>query len=178
MGLPLPNFDSASAFRRLSFTPSLSGLIRLRHLFVGLAVIVGTIYYASRVLGDEYVCSVEGDLFRYDAGVRLTERTRHDGPVSFELAIRPFTDHFQMEARGSFIELLNPGVKYDHLRSDPVNAYFVYDQTDPVSRFRTVSSLVLNKTSGDINLFHHRWIPPSGWETSDLYEFSGHCKRK
>jgi hypothetical protein len=152
--------------------------MRWWHYCIGIAAILGTIYWATRLLGDEYVCSVEGAGFRYGDGVKLAERTRQDGAIGFELTLWPYVDRFHLDAGDRFPELLDPSVKYDRRRSDPVTAYFVYDQTDPVSRFRTVSSLVLNKTSGDINLFHHRWIPPSGWETSDLYEFNGHCQRK
>jgi len=152
--------------------------MRWWHYCLGFAAILGSGYWATHLLDDEYVCRVEGDRLRYADGVKITERTRQDGALGFELAIPPYLDRFHLDARGGFPEFLNPGIRYDRRRSDPVTAYFVYDQTDPGTGFRTVSSLVLNKTSGDVNLFHHRWIPPNGWESSDLYEFKGHCKRK
>jgi len=60
---------------------------------------------------------------------------------------------------------------------NPVEVIYISDRIDQ-DKFRIVTSLVLNKVSGDVRIFHHRWIPPKEWQDSDMYMYTGDCRKK
>ena len=74
-------------------------------------------------------------------------------------------------------ELADPGIGLDAGRSSPAESVYLLDCIDPATGVRRVSSLVLNLTSGDVRLFHHRWVPPVQWQDSDQYLYVGNCHR-
>jgi len=125
---------------------------------------------------DQYTCNVSGYSYRYRNGVRIKE----DIPASIEFTLNTFShrNYYQIDAAGLFPEHINKDVLLDKSKSNPVEAVYISDKSDSQSKFRTVSSLVLNQVSGDIRVFHHHWIPPNEWKNSDLYMFTGSCHKK
>ena len=95
--------------------------------------------------------------------------------ILFSLNVAPFKDTLQISENAAFPELQNPKIVFDKSRSDATEAIYLFDTQDAQTKYRTVSSVVLNKTSGDIRLFHHHWIPPKEWENSAIYSFRGLC---
>ena len=128
---------------------------------------------AYRTLTKDYSCIVRGDSFRYVNGVRIEETIPEE--ILFSLKVAPFKDTVQISENAAFPELQNPKIVFDKSRSDATEAIYLFDAQDPQTKYRTVSSVVLNKTSGDIRLFHHHWIPPKEWENSAIYSFRGLC---
>ena len=128
---------------------------------------------AYRMLTKEYSCIVRGDSFRYANGIRIEETIPEE--ILFSLKVAPFKDTVQISENAAFPELQNSKMVFDKSRSDATEAIYLFDTQDAQTKYRTVSSVVLNKTSGDIRLFHHHWIPPKEWENSAIYSFRGLC---
>jgi hypothetical protein len=125
---------------------------------------------------DKYTCRVTGYSYRYKNGVRIQEDIPQS--IEFSLVAFPRQNYYEINAGRFFFEHKNKNVVLDRNRSNPVEAVYLSDKTDGQSKFRTVTSLVLNQVSGDIRVYHHRWIPPNEWKNSDLYMFTGNCQKK
>jgi hypothetical protein len=121
-------------------------------------------------------CKAQGEVFRYRDGQRLGDTSMQ--PIAFKLTTYAQRDGFKLDRHAVVPELSASNIVRDTSRSNPVEWVYLHDSTDPVTNFRTVSSLVLNTTSGDVRLFHRRWVPPVEWRDSDQYTFSGNCRRK
>ena len=122
-----------------------------------------------------WACQAQGEVFRYRDGQRLGEAGVQS--IRFMLTTYAKRDTFKLATHPVMPELSAPGVVRDLSRSNPVEWVYLRDVTDTASKFRTVSSLVLNTTSGDVRLFHHRWVPPVAWRDSDQHSFTGHCTK-
>lgn len=147
-------------------------------VLIGIGILIALLIsalIAYRTLTKEYSCIVRGDSFRYANGVRIEETIPEE--ILFTLKVVPFKDTVQISENSAFPELQNPKIVFDKSRSDATEAIYLFDTQDPQTKYRTVSSVVLNKTSGDIRLFHHYWIPPKEWENSAIYSFRGLCLR-
>jgi hypothetical protein len=125
---------------------------------------------------DKYTCKVSGYSYRYKNGVRVEEDIPQS--IEFSLAAFPRENYYEIDAGKLFLEHKNKDVVLDRNESNSVEAVFLSDKTDSQSKFRTMTSLVLNQISGDIRVFHHRWIPPNEWKDSDLYMFVGNCQKR
>jgi hypothetical protein len=125
---------------------------------------------------EKYTCKVNGYNYRYRNGVQIKEDI--PGNIEFSLTTFPRQNYYEINADGFFLEHKNKDVVLDKNKSNSVEAVYISDKTDSQSKFRTVTSLVLNQVSGDIRVFHHRWIPPNEWKNSDLYFFTGNCRKK
>lgn len=123
-----------------------------------------------------YICETKGYSYRYKDGVRLNESIPEH--IRFELTTFQYASRFKIEEDNIFKEHQNSKIVYNKAGSSSVEDLYLYDATDPSTNERTQTSLVFNTTSGDIRLMHHRWIPPNGWQNSDLYFFSGFCLKK
>jgi len=124
---------------------------------------------------EERICKVKGYSYRYRGETRIEENLPET--VEFTLVTSRFGKHFKIDANGLFPEHDNPDIRLDKAMGTSVEPIYIYDQTDK-DKFRTVTSLVLNLVSGDVRLFHHRWIPPNEWRDSDMYMFTGDCRKK
>lgn len=120
-----------------------------------------------------YDCQLQGETFRYRGGTRIGPAGVQ--PLRVPLVLRG--EGFEVPGVADLPEMASPGAGRDAARSSPVEVVYLRDTTDAATRQRTVSSLVLNLTSGDARLFHHRWEPPAGWKDSDQYLFTGRCVR-
>ena len=125
--------------------------------------------------GNEQTCNVKGYSYRYRDGVRVEENLPET--VEFTLTTFKHRKHFRINANGLFPEHQAPGILLDPAMSNPAEAIYIYDKIGQ-DKYRTVTSLVLNKVSGDVRVFHHRWIPPKEWQDSDMYMFTGNCRKK
>ena len=140
--------------------------------FIGCAYIVTT----HKII---YSCSVNGQFLQYKDGIAVAEKDSAGKPIDFELAYYDYLPKFSIASSSKdFPAHQNAQIMLDDAKSSAVEKVFLYDQTDQKTKFRTVSSLVLNTTSGDIRLFHHYWIPPNQWQNSDLYTYTGYCLPK
>ena len=124
---------------------------------------------------EEHICKVKGYSYRYRDGVRIEESIPET--VEFSLATFKYRKHFRINANGLFPEHNAPGILLDKAMSNPAEAIYISDKTGQ-DKFRIVTSLVLNLVSGDVRVFHHRWIPPKEWRDSDMYMFTGNCRKK
>ena len=124
---------------------------------------------------EEHTCTVQGYSYRYRDGVRVEENIPQT--VEFSLVTYRYQKHFKINANGLFPEHNDPSILLDPARSNSAEAVYIADRTGQ-DKFRIVTSLVLNKVSGDVRVFHHRWIPPKEWQDSDLYMFTGNCRKK
>ena len=97
--------------------------------------------------------------------------------ITFALTLRAERSGFELGPQPALRELAEPGIVLDATRSSPAESVYLLDRTDAATGVRRVSSLVLNLTSGDVRLFHHRWIPPVQWQDSDQYLYLGNCRR-
>jgi len=127
------------------------------------------------LFGNEQICKVEGYSYRYRDGVRVEENLPET--IEFSLTTFKYRKHFRINANGLFPEHQAKGILLDPERSNPAEVVYLYDQTGQ-DKFRVVTSLVLNTVSGDVRVFHHRWIPPKEWQDSDMYMFTGNCRKK
>ena len=125
---------------------------------------------------EQYVCSVKGHSYRYRDGIRIEENIPKI--VEFSLVTYRYRKTFRFNANGIFREHEAPNILLDPSLGSPIEPIYIYDQVSPDNNFRTVTSLVLNKTSGDVRIFHHRWIPPNEWRDSDMYMYAGNCRKK
>ncbi len=123
-----------------------------------------------------YICETKGYSYRYQDGVRLNEPI--PDLIRFELTTFQYASRFKIEEDAIFKEHQNAKIVYNRAGSTAVEDLYLNDVTDPSTKERTQTSLVFNNISGDIRLMHHRWIPPNGWQNSDLYYFSGFCLKK
>jgi len=137
------------------------------------AVLVISAFIAYRLLTKEYSCIVKGDSYRYANGIRIEEIIPEE--ILFTLKVTPLSETVKISENAAFPELQNPKMVFDKSRSDATEAIYLFDEQNPTTKYRTVSSVVLNTTSGDIRLFHHYWIPPKEWENSAIYSYRGLC---
>ena len=145
-------------------------------LLIGIGIAVALLMsalIAYRLLTKEYSCIVKGDSYRYANGIRIEETIPEE--ILFTLKLAPLSDTVKISENAAFPELQNPKMIFDQSRSDATEAIYLFDQQNPETKYRTVSSVVLNTTSGDVRLFHHYWIPPKEWENSAIYSFRGLC---
>ena len=143
-----------------------------------LLLLIGSGAYFLKPYKQVYSCTARGDLLRYQDGVKTEEKTREDGAILFELVNYSYSNKIQLVDFKNFPEHQNEKIVFDKARSNDVETYFTYDETDSATKFRTVTSLFFNQVNGDVRLFHHRWIPPNEWKNSDLYSYSGFCLPK
>ena len=128
---------------------------------------------AYRMFTKEYSCIVKGDSYRYANGIRIEETIPEE--ILFTLKVTPLSKTVKISEHAAFPELQNPKMVFDKSRSDAAEAIYLFDEQNSATKYRTVSSIVLNTTSGDIRLFHHYWIPPKEWENSAIYSYRGLC---
>jgi len=121
----------------------------------------------------EYECIASGESYRYIDSVRKEQEIPKR--IEFTLTLFDYGDLFLISSNEIFPELQNPKIILDSKKSNSVDAIFNYDVVDNETKFRTVSSLIFNRVSGDYKIFYHRWIPPNEWKDSDLYTFQGYC---
>ena len=124
---------------------------------------------------EEHTCKVKGYSYRYRDGVRIEENIPET--VEFSLTTFKYQKHFRISANGLFPEHNDPNILLDKAMGNPVEVIYITDRIEQ-DKFRIVTSLVLNKVSGDVRVFHHRWIPPKEWRDSDMYMFTGNCRKK
>lgn len=122
-----------------------------------------------------YDCSAKGERFVYQASQRQGQTG--EVQVNFALALRAGRPGFELGRQPALSELADPGIVFDAVRSSPAESVYLLDRIDPATGVRRVSSLVLNLTSGNVRLFHHRWVPPVQWQDSDQYLYVGNCHR-
>ena len=125
---------------------------------------------------EEHICKVKGYSYRYRDGVRIEENIPET--VEFSLTTFKYQKHFRISANGLFREHEAPNILLDPSLGSPMEPIYIYDQVSQDNNFRTVTSLVLNKISGDVRIFHRRWIPPKEWRDSDMYMYTGNCRKK
>jgi hypothetical protein len=148
-------------------------------LLIGIGIAVALLMsalIAYRLLTKEYSCIVKGDSYRYANGIRIEEAIPEE--IVFTLKLTPLSDTVKISENAAFPELQNPKMIFDQSRSDATEAIYLFDQQNPKTKYRTVSSVVLNTTSGDVRLFHHYWIPPKEWENSAIYSYRGLCLKE
>ena len=126
-------------------------------------------------VGQEHTCKVKGYSYRYRGGIQIEENIPET--VEFSLVTFQNRNNFKIITNGFFPEHNNPKILLDPKRSNSAEDVYLYDKIDQ-ENFRTVTSLVLNKVSGDVRIFHHYWIPPKEWKDSDMYMFTGNCRKK
>jgi len=153
-------------------------MIKPRHLlFAALACILlaVTAWFSLKntLFTTEYECIASGESYRYVDGVRKEQEIPKR--IEFTLTLFDYGDRFLISNNEFFPELQNPKIVLDNKKSNPVDAIYSYDVINGETKFRTVSSLIFNRVSGDYKIFHHRWIPPNEWKDSDLYTFQGYC---
>ncbi len=121
----------------------------------------------------QYQCKAQGESFRYAKGERRAPIGMQD--IAFTLSIYRNKNTYAISAHPVIPESQNSLIVLDKAKSNDVEAVYLLDTVDAASKIRTVSSLVLHRVSGDVRLFHHRWLPPVEWKDSDQYLYSGHC---
>jgi hypothetical protein len=132
--------------------------------------------YAYTSYEKTYSCSVNGEFFQYKEGKRLVDKKTEGKPITFELTYYNYWPKFKIKDQdNNFPAHQKPQVALEEKKSSPVEKVFLYDQVNQETKFRTVTSLIFNTTSGDIVMFHHYWVPPDKWQDSDLYTYSGFC---
>jgi len=124
----------------------------------------------------DYLCVTRGYSYRYQDGKRIDEAI--PDPLRFELKTFKYSKHYEIEKNSIFLEHQNQNIVRNTQGSTDVEDLYLYDVINPTTHERTQTSLVINTLSGDMRLMHHRWMPPKGWENSDLYYFSGYCLPK
>jgi hypothetical protein len=135
--------------------------------------IVAWLSLRSTLFATQYECNATGESFRYVDGVRKEQEIPKR--IEFMLTLYKYGGNFTISNNEFFPELHNPQIVLDRKKSNPVDAFYNYDLINTETKFRTVSSLIFNRVSGDYKIFHHRWIPPNEWRDSDLYIFQGYC---
>ena len=124
----------------------------------------------------QWACQAQGESFRYRDGQRVGEAGTQT--ITFTLTTYTQRDGYKLAPNPAVPELSARAIVRDKARSNAVEWVYLHDATDAASKVRSVSSLVLNTTSGDVRLFHRRWVPPVGWRDSDQYTYGGSCTRK
>jgi hypothetical protein len=127
-------------------------------------------------LKTDYLCVTRGYSYRYQDGKRVDQAI--PDLLRFELKTYKFSKHYEIEKNPIFLEHQNQNIVRNTQGSTDVEDLYLYDVINPTTHERTQTSLVINTLSGDMRLMHHRWMPPKGWENSDLYYFSGYCLPK
>lgn len=156
-------------------------MIKNRKILFTLAIVTTFIGCAYIVMTHKimYSCSVNGQYLQYQDGITIAEKDSAGKPIQFELTYYDYLPKFTITSfTNDFQAHQNPQIVLEDTKSSSVEKVFLYDQIDQKTQFRTVSSLVLNTTSGDVRLFHHYWIPPNQWQNSSLYTYSGYCLPK
>jgi len=126
-----------------------------------------------------YSCSVTGDFFQYREGVNIADKNTAGRPILFDLTYYNYWPKFLMtDPNNNFPAHQKTQIPLEEKKSSSVDKVFLYDQINKETKFRTVTSLIFNTTSGDIVIFHHYWIPPDNWQDSVLYTYSGFCLPK
>lgn len=150
--------------------------MKLRSIGVCLSTLTASLLVAACdrfSAGTSYDCQAKGESFRYRNGQRLPQADTQ--AIAFTLTTHPNRGGYDISANAAVPEAGNKLITLDKTRSTDVESVYLYDAIDAASTFRTVSSLVLNLTSGDVRLFHHRWIAPVEWRDSDQYMYTGTC---
>lgn len=124
----------------------------------------------------QWACQAQGESFRYRDGQRLGEPGMQT--ITFTLTTYTKRNSYKLAVHPVVPEMSARAIVHDKARSNAVEWVYLHDTTDAASSFRSVRSLVLNTTSGDVRLFHRRWVPPVAWRESDQYTYSGNCTRK
>ena len=124
----------------------------------------------------EYDCAGKGYVHRYRDGKPLV--SLGDEQIQFRLATWRDGKAFEITDDPRIHEHQNKAIVLDAARSNEVERTYIFDITYAATKMRNLSSLVLNTQSGDVRLFHHRWIPPVEWRDSDQYFFSGNCRKR
>ncbi len=119
-----------------------------------------------------YHCTAQGERFHYRAGER--QGVFGQQSIQFKLVLR--AKNFSIEAQPAWGEWVDQRIVLDAARSNAAESVYLLDHTEAASGFRTVSSLVLNLVSGDVRLFHHRYVPPAQWRDSDKFIYTGVCR--
>jgi len=122
-----------------------------------------------------YDCKASGEIFNYHDGLR-TSRT---GEQDFDLELKVFPlRHFVLVSNAKGIEAFEDRkIALDKSSSNEVELIYKFEKDDLQTHEKIISSVVINRTSGDLRLFHHRWIPPASWENSELYLLNGNCRK-
>jgi hypothetical protein len=123
----------------------------------------------------QYQCNVTGEFFRYRDAKRISKVG--DQSVSLELKVYRYRLLALVSHADEIDEFQNQKINLDQNISNDVEFFYKLEFDEPTTHQRTVSSLVLNKVSGDLRLFHHRWVPPAAWEDSDMYLLKGECRK-
>jgi len=135
--------------------------------------IVAWLSVRSTLFATQYECHATGESFRYVDGIRKEQEIPKR--IEFTLTLYEYGGHFTISKNEFFPELQNPQIALDNKKSNSVDAIYSYDVINSETKFRTVSSLIFTRVSGDYKIFHQRWIPPNEWKDSDLYTFQGYC---
>jgi hypothetical protein len=121
----------------------------------------------------QYQCKAQGESFRYAKAQRRAPVGMQD--IAFTLTTYERKNSYAISKHPAIPESQNSLIVLDKAKSNEVEAVYLLDTVDAATKIRTVSSLVLQRVSGDIRLFHHRWLPPVEWQDSDQYMYRGHC---
>ncbi|MDB5946855.1 MAG: hypothetical protein JWQ33_1881 [Ramlibacter sp.] len=124
-------------------------------------------------LQSRYACTGKGYVHRYRGGKELVAPAADR--IAFSLATDRYGDGYDIGPDAPLPEHRSKAVRLDRARSNDSESLYSYDVTDQGTRQRTVTTLVLNRLSGDFRAFHHRWVLPADWKDSDQYFFSGSC---
>jgi hypothetical protein len=143
------------------------------------AVILISCAYIYSSYKKTYSCSVNGEFFQYKDGKSLVD-TKTDGKsITFDLDYYNYWPKFVITDPDNYFPAHQKSqITLEEKKSSSIEKVFLYDQINQETKFRTVTSLILNTTSGDIVMYHHYWIPPDKWQDSDLYTYSGFCLPK
>jgi hypothetical protein len=120
-----------------------------------------------------YLCKAQGESFHYAKAERRAPIGVQD--IAFTLSTYRKKNTYTISTHAAIPESQSSLIVLDKAKSNDVEAVYLLDTIDAATKIRTVSSLVLHRVSGDVRLFHHRWLPPVEWKDSDQYMYSGHC---
>ena len=123
----------------------------------------------------QYQCNVTGEFFRYREAKRTSKVG--DQSVSLELSVYRYRSVAVVSHADEIDEFQNQKINLDQNISNDVESFYKLEFDEPTTHQRTVSSLVLNRVSGEVRIFHHRWMPPGAWEDSDMYLLKGECRK-
>ena len=170
----MPGQSSAGAMRRRLPEVCQSALSRKAVTLLFAAAMLALTSCDKADVSTAHTCSGKGHVHRYRDGVKLASPTEE----GIEVKLTTYRDKntVVVAPNPKIAEHQNPAVLLDSTRSTDAERVYMFDVTDPTSRFRTVTSVVINQVSGDFRLFHHRWIPPAEWRESDQYFFAGNCR--
>ena len=126
-------------------------------------------------LQTDYGCAGKGYVYHYKDGVRVEPANIEQ--IKFTLSTYAYKKTFALGQNDILTAHQQQDIALDKSRSTEAEVTYLTDLTDPNSKVRTVSSLVLNLVSGDFRVYHHKWIPPVEWKDSDQYFYTGNCMK-